>query len=319
MKNPWLEPDLPITVGECCQIYKVSESGYYSWLLRQETPTEYKRRVPSEVLKAATNVFLRQFPGARPGYRKIRVYLRNQGYGVSDRRIRRLLRSWGIIGQQKRRHVVTTDSSGTTDPFPNVLNRDFAPGAINKRWVSDITYIRTREGWLYVITYTDLGSRRILSLVLADNMEANGVIMALNLAHKAAGCPTGVIAHSDQGSQYSSRAFREALSKNRMIGSMSGRGVCWDNAVAESLWSIMKRDLQSYGVFPTRAAARETVLRWAYYYNHTRPHSALVGLAPVQWEMNWDAPEDAKEYAKHTRRVKARKLATATWPLSKKA
>jgi transposase InsO family protein len=151
-------------------------------------------------------------------------------------------------------------------------------------WTSDITYIWTTEGWAYVSTFIDLGSRRVLGACFADNMATPMVVAALESALKAARPPKGLVVHSDQGSQYNSASYRSTLEHHGLLGSMSSKGECWDNAPTESFWSIMKREICAKEGFRTRDEAFAAVQKWLTYYNEERPHSALGGLSPAAYE-----------------------------------
>lgn len=287
---------LSFTIEEYCFHLKVSRSGFYKWRSRQATtateessdtkpPSDSKRPSDALVLSMA-RMYIKNTPRNIPGYRKVHAYLRNNGIRISTKRLIRLLRENGICGTQKRRYVVTTDSSQTVRPFDNLLKRAFNPGTLDRYWCGDITYIRTNEGWIYAASVIDLGSRRALGLAIGPNMEASLVVAALEMAVQASNPKPGVIFHSDQGSQYNSQLFRNCLSKYQMLGSMSARGVCWDNAAAESFWSIMKREVNGKAGFETRQAAAKAICDWVTFYNDRRPHGAIDNMAPVDYELS---------------------------------
>ena len=280
-----LEPNLPVTYLECCSILEVSVSGYLAWVQRQKTPTVYKSRSPEALVLGMTTGFLKkQTRDYVPGIRPILSHLQHNGVKVGKERLRRILRSNGIIGRQRRRYKTTTNSEDTKTPFENLLSRQFEPGTLNKVWTSDITYIWTTEGWAYVSTFIDLGSRRVLGACFADNMATPMVVAALESALKAARPPKGLVVHSDQGSQYNSASYRSTLEHHGLLGSMSSKGECWDNAPTESFWSIMKREICAKEGFRTRDEAFAAVQKWLTYYNEERPHSALGGLSPAAYE-----------------------------------
>lgn len=285
LTNPPLEfIPLNFTIEEYCYHLKVSRSGFYKWRSLQRSKASSDSPSADEVVMNMVHKFLKFTPRNVPGYRTIWKYLRNNNISISIDRLRRLLRANGIRGTQKRRFIATTDSSQTTQPFPNHLKRAFTPGSINQAWCGDITYIRTDEGWLYVASVLEIGSRRLLGVALAPTMEASLVVAALEKACQAAKPKPGCIFHSDQGAQYNSRQFRECLSRHQMIGSMSERGVCWDNATAESFWSILKREINGKAGFSTRKEAQLAILQWINFYNNKRPHGALDNMSPYDYE-----------------------------------
>lgn len=287
LKAGQLAPDLPITCQECCGVLGVSVSGYLAWLDRLTTPPVYKNKSPDAfVLEMAKGFLGKQTRGYVPGIRPVLRHLQNNGVKIGLERLRTILRDNGIIGRQRRRFVTTTDSGSTKDPFENLVARQFEPGELNKAWTSDITYIGTDEGWAYVSTFIDLGSRRVLGACFADNMATPMVVAALESALKLAKPEKGLIVHSDQGSQYNSAAYRTVLERNGLLGSMSRKAQCWDNAPTESFWSIMKREICAREGFRTRDEAFVAVQKWLAYYNAERPHSALGGMSPAAYEAN---------------------------------
>ena len=270
-----------------CHLLGVSASGYYKAQDRKRRPpvsqATMRPRTPDPVLITAIKSFASRTRQC-PGYRQVAAYLHNQGFHAGTRRVRRLMRKLGLQGKRCRRFVRTTDSSQTLHPFPNLLKRDFRPGRLNRFWCGDITYIHTDQGFLYLATVEDLGSRRILGYSLSTSIDAKLVISALEDAYFVARPKDGVIFHCDQGSQYNSRAFRAQLASHRMIGSMSERGQCWDNACAESFFSITKRELLESQGFSSIELAKLAIVNWVRFYNHLRPHSACDKLPPVEYE-----------------------------------
>lgn len=219
--------------------------------------------------------------GYVPGLLVCYRYLRSKGISVSIPRLRRLLRSHGIFHRFHRKYVRTTDSNHDMPVMPNLLNRRFDGLGINEVWCGDITYIKTREGWIFVASVIDLGTRRVVGYRIADNMSAQLVIDAMRMAYENELLDAGCIFHSDRGSQYCSIAFQAMLQEYKMRSSMSGLGQCWDNAPSESFWATLKREvLPPSGQFDTKHEATKKIKEWMIYYNGARPHSKLNHKAP---------------------------------------
>ena len=211
--------------------------------------------------------------------------LRDEGERVSRKRVARLMKEEGLKGIPKRRFRRTTDSSHGLPVAPNLLNRKFCADAPNRVWASDISYVRTWEGWLYLAVIIDLFSRRVVGWSIADNMRTELVLEALSRAVSLRRPPPGLMNHSDQGSQYASTDYRNALKKHRMVMSMSRKGDCWDNAAVESFFSTLKRELLYPGVWPTKSGARKCIASYIDdYYNTRRRHSSLDYVSPVEYE-----------------------------------
>jgi len=221
------------------------------------------------------------------GYRKITLDLRESGERCSRHRVRRLMQAEGLRAQvgygSKPRH-----RGGLVGLVANVLNRDFAPDAPNKVWVTDITYIRTYEGWLFLAAVMDLYSRQIVGWATQPTMTADLVLQALLAAVWKRKPAPGVLVHSDQGSQFTSSDWQSFLKAHRMVPSMSRRGNCHDNAVAESFFSALKKERIKRRIYPNRDAARSDVFDYIeMFYNPVRRHGSAGDLSPVEFERRY--------------------------------
>ena len=203
-----------------------------------------------------------------------------------------LMRHHGIVGVHKPAKVRTTIPAEENPPVPDLVGRRFAPAAPDVAWWGDITYVATGEGWLYVASVLDLGSRRLLGYSMAEHMRTELVADALKMAAATRGGRTaGIIFHGDRGSQYLSSDYRQLLIADLdMVQSVGRTGVCWDNAVAESFWSSLKRELVHRYRFADRANARRAIFAWINRYNHHRLHSSLGYLPPIEWEQLYRQP-----------------------------
>lgn len=266
-------------ISAMCVVLDVSESGYFAW--RGRGPS--KHSVDDVLLGEAIRD---HHEASRSTYGTLRHQhdLRADGRRVGRTRIRRLMRRSQLTARKTKQFKVTTDSKHFLDIAPNLLARDFHVAAPNQRWVTDITYIATKEGWLYVAAIVDLFSRRVVGWAASDSMETKLCLDALDMALKSRGNPVDVVHHSDRGVQYASAAYRSALKTAGAVCSMSRKGDCWDNAVAESFWSTLKTELLDV-VPPTRAAARLAVFGYIEgFYNRRRRHSTIGYSTPNEFE-----------------------------------
>ena len=225
------------------------------------------------------------------GEPRITIELRARGWLVNHKRIERLMRVHGIVGVHKPPKIRTTIPAEATPPLPDLVGQRFAPGEPDVAWVGDITYIPTGEGWLYLASVLDLGSRRWLGYSMADHMRTELVSSALEMAVGVRrNGVDGIVFHSDRGSQYLSGDYQRLVDGFGMVQSVGRTGVCWDNAVAEAAFSTLKRELVSRYRFATRADARRAIFAWINRYNHRRRHSTLEYLTPTQWEAQYHQP-----------------------------
>lgn len=263
-----------------CQVLGVSPSAYYEWEREQES--QHARR-DNELLELIRALFA-QFR-ARYGAPRIHGELAKVGINVSRKRVARLMREAGIRAKGARKYKATTDSKHALPIAPNLLERQFTVAARNEVWVSDITYLWTRQGWMYLAVIIDLFSRRVVGWSLSERMTADLVCSALDSAVSKRQPGPGLLFHSDRGSQYASRAFRRCLWRHRMLQSMSRKGNCWDNAVAESFFATLKKELVRDYIFESRAAARSAVFEYIeVFYNRQRAHSLLSYATPTAFE-----------------------------------
>lgn len=278
------EANFPIKL--MCELLEVARSGYYAW----------KERQPSERAKE-NEVLAREIEDIHGESRKtygsprIREELRARGRKVSRKRVARIMRQKGIYGRRRRKFKKTTDSNHKHPVADNVLDRNFTVDKPDKVWVADITYVWTVEGWLYLAVIIDLFSRRVVGWSMADHMRTELVQDALRaaLGHREPS-EDGLLFHSDRGSQYAADDYREALSEAGIECSMSRKGECWDNAVAESFNSTIKTELVHRTIFLTRAIAKTTIAEWIeVFYNRQRRHSTIGYSTPVAFEESFYA------------------------------
>jgi putative transposase len=269
----------PISV--CCRLLGVSRSGYYEW----------ERRAPSD--RALTDAWLiekiRAIHQAHRGvYGSPRIHadLRlAHGVRVGRKRVERLMRAAGISGLQRRKRGRTTVSVPGVRVADDLVERQFCPDGPDQLWVADLTYLRTWEGWLYLAAVQDAYSRRIVGWAMADHMRSELVVDALQMAVHQRRPAAGVIHHSDQGSQYVSLAFGQAARDAGIARSMGSRGDCFDNAVAESFFATLKKELVHRRAWPTRRELSSEVFEYVEgFYNRIRRHSTLEMLSPADYE-----------------------------------
>jgi transposase InsO family protein len=254
-----------------CQALQVSRSGYYAWHKRQS------RTAP--LLSAVSQAFASH--QARAGAPSLQA----QGFEISERSVGRALAKLGLRAKGTRKFKPAGSKKHHMSTAPNLLGRQFALAKPNQVWVTDITYIRTNEGWLYLAVMIDLHSRLVVGWQMDTRMEQQLVCDALQAALLVRGTPKGVMIHSDQGSQYCSKAFRKLLEKHGLTQSMSRKGNCWDNAVAESFFATLKKAVIYGQKLQSREQTRNTVFEFIEsYYNRVRRHSNNGWLSPLAFE-----------------------------------
>lgn len=264
-----------------CRALGVSRSGYYKFKNR---PKSRQRVENDKLLIEIRRVFMEN--DSNYGSPRIWNELKNvQGIRCSENRVARLMKVNGIFAVQKRKFRVTTDSKHNYPVWPNVLQRQFIVEKPNAVWVFDITYIWTSEGWLYVAVVLDLFSRGIVGLAMDKTIAATLTTRAMQQAILRRNPDKGLICHSDRGSQYAGNDFKAILAEHEFIGSMSRKGDCWDNAVAESFFHTLKVELVRKYRFRTREEARRKIFEYVeMYYNRRRTHSTLNYLSPFEFE-----------------------------------
>jgi putative transposase len=263
-----------------CRVFGISPSTYYSWERKQQS--ERARR--DGVLLASIRRIFAKFRG-RYGAPRVHNELVGEGISVSRKRVARLMREAGLKAKGRRKYKATTDSNHALPVAPNLLDRDFTTERPDTAWVSDITYLWTRQGWMYLAIIVDLYSRKVVGWSLAERMTAALVCNALDAAVRLRRPEPGLTFHSDRGSQYASAAFRRRLWRYQMRQSMSRKGNCWDNAVAESFFATFKKELVRNRVFESRAHARSETFEYIeVFYNRQRAHSLLGYATPNAFE-----------------------------------
>ena len=272
------------SVALACDLLGVSRSGFYDWRARRGAPASAYQR-EQQVLLAAIVVAHRS-SGRRYGSPRIHADLVEAGWQVGVNRVARLMRTHGIAGRSGRirRHHLTRQAKVQPE-IPDLIERDFTAEAPNRRWVSDITYVPTAQGWLYLAVIIDLFSRAVVGWAADDHMRVDLLLEAFTMAVGVRQPGPGLIVHSDRGSQYTSKPWLDALARHDARPSMGRVGVCWDNAVAESWFAGFKNELvHPIGAFTSRSVAELEIYRYIRWHNDTRRHSALDNLAPHQWE-----------------------------------
>jgi len=208
--------------------------------------------------------------------------------------VQRTMKIHGIKARGKRKFVVTTDSKHKLPIAPNLLNREFKVDEPDRVWTSDITYVATGEGWLFLVAVIDLFSRQVVGWSMQPHMQASLVVDALRMAWFRRQPEPGLIFHSDRGSQYCGNEFQDALKAYGMKSSMSRKGNCWDNAPTESLWGRLKVGRLYNKTFATRRDAMDEIIDWLTFYNHRRLHSSLDYVSPMEFEKTWHAAQQGK-------------------------
>ena len=269
----------PISV--MCNVLQVSRSGYYSWRSRPKSNQSQKRQ-SLEVTIRETHRQNREVYGSP----RIHKELESQGIPCSENTVAKIMQEAGIQAKTMKKFTVTTDSNHSDPVAENALNRDFdRTTRPNQIWVSDITYIWTLQGWMYLTCVVDLYSRKVVGWSMSSRMTKEFVMDALQMAMEQR-CPeAGLLHHSDRGSQYCSLAYRRLLAANGITCSMSRKGNCWDNAVMESFFATLKKELVHHERYQTREEARQSIFEYIeVFYNRSRRHSALGYISPEQFE-----------------------------------
>lgn len=265
-----------------CRQLNVSKSGYYAWLRRPPSP----RSVQDAALVAEIKE-LRKGPCKVYGSPRMHREVSTTDRPVGRHRVACQMRLHDLTALPKRRRVKTTDSAHGLPVAENLLNREFTASEPNQKWVGDITYVSTDEGWLFLAVILDLFARKVVGWSMADNMKTALVCDALTMAVKGRNPPPGCLAHTDRGSQYASKAYQKLLDENGLTCSMSRKGECWDNAPMESFFGTLKQEMVYRTHFATRREAQAAIFEYIeVFYNRSRRHSALGYSTPVGAETN---------------------------------
>lgn len=271
-------------VAWMCEALEVSAAGYYAWATRPDSPAELRRQ---ELIGVIEEIHAEVKP--RYGSPRMTTELNARGHECSENTVAELMREHGIRAKAPRRFVRTTDSNHRLPVAENILDRDFEPEGPNQSWCADITYIPTREGWLYLAVVEDLFSRRIVGWSMDETMESRLVVDALEMAVARRRPCAGLLAHSDRGSQYASEHYQRVLSEEGITCSMSGVGQCWDNAPMESFFGRLKCEVAPGEMFATRDQARAEIFEYLeVFYNRVRLHSSLGFLSPEEFERTYN-------------------------------
>jgi transposase InsO family protein len=259
----------------------VSKSAYYLWKKRGITKREeeeYKlMRKIEDIHKSSRGTY---------GSPRILAELKGLGIPCSKSRLERLMKKNGIRAKTRKKFRVTTDSKHKLPVAANILDRNFSPQATNMAWAGDITYIETKEGWLFLAVIIDLFSRRVVGWSMGDRITRELTLNALRMAIRLRNPGVGLVHHTDRGSQYASYDYQNMLKAHKMICSMSRKGNCWDNAVVESFFHSLKTEMIYWERFETREEAKRKVFEWIeVFYNRKRRHSTIGNLSPANFEV----------------------------------
>ena len=280
----------PVTL--MCQALSVSTSGFYAWLSRPTSEQELRREALLAEIRAVHLEFKR-----RNGSPRIHKELIARGFDCCVNTVAKLMHQNDIRAKTARKFRHTTDSRHSRPVADNILDRNFEVSRPNEAWLADITYIWTREGWLYLASVEDLFSRMVVGWSMAEHMESRLVVDALEMAVARRLPEAGLLAHSDRGSQYASDHYQQVLLEHGIDCSMSEKGQCWDNAPMESFFATLKKELVHDEDYHTRQQARGSIFEYIEsYYNLKRRHSTLGYLSPVEFEKAFAAgPKRAAE------------------------
>ncbi|MCC3344232.1 IS3-like element ISPssp1 family transposase [Psychrobacter sanguinis] len=272
------ENRLKYCIQRMATVFEVSLSGYYDWLKRGMSKRKQHHNRCELLVKSAHMDTQQSY-----GHERLHQHLTSQGHDISLYMVRQIKQEHGIYCKRHKRSKVTTDSNHNKPVYPNLLEQQFDVAAPNIAWVSDITYIWTNEGWVYLAAFKDLYSKEIVGYALNKRMTADLVCEALNNAIKYKRPARGLIVHSDRGSQYCSHQYRQIIDKYGFAGSMSRKGNCYDNAPIESFWGQLKNELIYHKVYETRDEAIKDVVRYIeIFYNRQRIQKGLGFKSPTQ-------------------------------------
>jgi putative transposase len=268
-------------VVRLCRVLGVSASGFYAWVERKPSARAVANAALTERIRAVHT-------RSRSTYGSPRVHAELRETGpVGRKRVARLMREAGLVGCRPRGFRRTTIADPTTQ-VDDLVQRDFRPIDLDRLWLSDITYVRTDEGWLYLATILDACSRRVVGWSLADHLRTELALDALTMALTTRRPDPGLIHHSDRGIQYLSGAYADRLADHHLRQSVGRPGTCWDNAVAESFFATLKTELLHRQTWPTRHQARTAIFEYIeVFYNRQRRHSTLGYLAPAEFELRY--------------------------------
>jgi len=271
-----------------CRVMEVTHSGFYAWRTSMPSPRSESNEQLLCHIKEVHHASKQTY-----GSPRIHQELRTQGLRCGRHRIARLMRAHQIRAKGKRRFVVTTQSDHSQPVHENILDRQFTASAPNQRWASDITYLWTNEGWLYLAVVLDLFSRRVVGWSMQERMHTSLVSDALTMALAARRPSSGLLHHSDRGSQYASGSYQDQLQQHEITCSMSRKGNCWDNAVVESFFSTLKWELISDQSVGSRSEMRSSIFEYIeVWYNRKRRHSTLGYVSPAQFEQSYCEQND---------------------------
>lgn len=269
-------------IGRMCSLLNLSVSGYYAWRKR---PTSKRSLENERLLESIRHIYAE----GRGEYGSPTIWgtLRDEGRRVNHKRIARLMRLVGLRSKIRRKFKCTTRRCKDQDASPNLLQQNFTADRANRVWISDITYVWTEEGWLYLTTVVDVCSRKVIGHAITDHLRAEAVIQALEMALSRRAIAPGLVFHSDRGKQYADHRVRKILSDNKITQSMSSTGNCYDNAMAESFFATFKRSHIFWERFQTKEEARRKIFEYLeVFYNRVRRHSSLGYKSPVAFEQH---------------------------------
>ena len=288
MKYAWIKKhkrQFPTTV--MCRLLGISTSGYYDSIQRQPSGQQIRRKAIAQA--AAVSYFeSRRIYGYRKVYDDVVEMI-----PCCEETVRRVMRDIGLYSRIKRKFIVTTDSDHLLPVAKNLLDRDFTAAAPNRKWVADITYIPTRQGWLYLAVVLDLFSRRIVGWAMNDTIDSVLVQDALRMALLHRRPEAGLLHHSDRGVQYAAEGFQELLKANQIVCSMSRKGNCWDNAVVESFFGSLKNEWIQKKIYETLEDAKKDIFNYVeVFYNRKRRHASLGNVSPVVYEEMYEMNQE---------------------------
>ena len=268
------------SIDRMAKVLGVSRGGFYKYLKRPLSARAQEDVRLGCMIKRVNSENRQVY-----GYRRLRSALMDEGEAISKSRVIRLMKKYNIVVRYKKPFRTTTQSDHENPISPNILSRDFSASRPNEKWVSDISYIPTQAGFLYLAVIIDLFSRMVVGMCISSSLSRHVLLNAFNQASVRRNNPEGILFHSDQGVQYASEDFRERLANNLAIQSMSRRGNCWDNAVSESFFCTLKRELMLNRKFSSKEEARNALFDYVeVFYNRKRKHSSLGYLPPSEFE-----------------------------------